>query len=92
MILLFQTEVYYLKPRRSEAPQFLKSKVFDQCLLPGMIYDTETRLLTIGPLRELKVTQRAMVRAMIGVSLQDHFKNIEIPAITEVTAIAQSVA
>ena len=55
----------------SDIPQCLKSKVFDQCVLPVMTYGTETWSLTIGLMNKLKVAQRAMERAMLGVSLRD---------------------
>ncbi|KAI8438500.1 hypothetical protein MSG28_010984 [Choristoneura fumiferana] len=54
----------------SKLPQCLKSKVFDQCVLPVMTYGSETWALTMGLMRKLKVTQRAMERAMLGVSLR----------------------
>jgi hypothetical protein len=46
----------------------LKTKVFDQCVLPVMRYGTETWSLTVGLIKRLKVTQRAMERAMLGVT------------------------
>ncbi|CAH2226463.1 jg21633 [Pararge aegeria aegeria] len=43
-------------------------------------------------IRRLRVTQRAMVRAMLGVSLRDRISNVEIRRRTRVTDIAQRVA
>ncbi|XP_063547113.1 uncharacterized protein LOC134754708, partial [Cydia strobilella] len=62
----------------SKLPQCLKSKVFDQCVLPMMTYGSETWALTMGLIRRLKVTQRAMERAMLGVSLRDRVRNDDI--------------
>ncbi|CAH2234449.1 jg6126 [Pararge aegeria aegeria] len=45
-----------------------------------------------GPHKRLRVTQRAMERAMLGVSLRDQIKNEEIRRRTRVTDIAQRVA
>ncbi|XP_046961292.1 uncharacterized protein LOC124530962 [Vanessa cardui] len=54
------------KPRKifsSHIPQCLKTKAFDQCVLPVMTYGSETWSFTIGLIRRLKVTQSAMERA-----------------------------
>ncbi|KAL0852521.1 hypothetical protein ABMA27_017001 [Loxostege sticticalis] len=76
----------------SKIPQCLKTKVFDQCVLPVMTYGTETWSLTMGIIRKLKVTQRAMERAMLGVSLRDRIRNEEIRRRTKVTDIARRIA
>lgn len=76
----------------SHIPQCLKTKVFDQCVLPVMTYGTETWSLTMGLIRRLKVTQRAMERAMLGVSLRDRIRNEEIRRRTKVTDIARRIA
>ena len=76
----------------SDIPQCLKSKVFDQCVLPVMTYGTETWSLTIGLMNKLKVAQRAMERAMLGVSLRDRIRNEEIRKRTKVTDIAQRIS
>ena len=72
----------------SKIPQCLKTKVFDQCVLPVMTYGTETWSLTMGLLRKLRITQRAMERAMLGVSLRDRLRNEYIRKRTKVTDIA----
>ncbi|CAH2232993.1 jg19868 [Pararge aegeria aegeria] len=46
----------------------------------------------MGHIRTLRVTQRAMERAMLGVSLPDQIRNEEIRRRTKVTDIAQRVA
>ncbi|KAI8438863.1 hypothetical protein MSG28_011207 [Choristoneura fumiferana] len=43
-----------------------------------MTYGSETWALTMGLMRKLKVTQRAMERAMLGVSLRDRIRNDDI--------------
>ncbi|CAH2238635.1 jg5381 [Pararge aegeria aegeria] len=76
----------------SEIPQYLKTKVFEQYVLPVMTYGSEKWLITMGLIRRLRVNQRAMERAMLGVSLRDRIKNVEIRGRTGVTEIAQRVA
>ncbi|CAH2270019.1 jg17872 [Pararge aegeria aegeria] len=46
----------------------------------------------MGLIRRLRVTQRAMERAMLGVSLRDQIRNVEIRRRTRFTDIAQRVA
>ncbi|CAH2244748.1 jg24430 [Pararge aegeria aegeria] len=58
-------------------PQCLKTKVFEQSVLPVMTYGSETWSLTMGLIRRLRVTQRAMEKAMLGVSLRDRIRNVE---------------
>ncbi|CAH2239741.1 jg12161 [Pararge aegeria aegeria] len=48
--------------------------------------------LTMGLIKRLRVTQRAMERAVLGVSLRDRIRNVEIRRRTIVTDIAQRVA
>ena len=49
---------------------------------------TETWSLTMGLLRKLRITQRAMERAMLGVFLRDRLRNEYIRKRTKVTDIA----
>jgi hypothetical protein len=60
--------------------------------LPVMTYGTETWPLTMGLIRRLNVTQRAMERAMLEVSLRDRIRNDEVRKRTKVTDIAQRIA
>ncbi|CAH2228990.1 jg26095 [Pararge aegeria aegeria] len=54
-----------------------------------MTYRTETWSLTMGLIKRLRVTQRAMERAILGESLRDQIRNEEIRRRTRVTDIAQ---
>ncbi|CAH2245134.1 jg2388 [Pararge aegeria aegeria] len=54
-----------------------------------MTYGSETWSLTMGLIRRLRVTQRAMERAMLGVSLREQIRNEEIRRRTRVTDISQ---
>ncbi|CAH2216950.1 jg22327 [Pararge aegeria aegeria] len=77
--------------KNPKIPQCLKTKVFEQCVLPVMTFGSETWSLTMGLIRRLRVSQRAMERAMLGVSLRDRIRNEEIRSRTRVTDIAQRV-
>jgi hypothetical protein len=57
-----------------------------------MNYGTEAWPLTMGLIRRLNVTRRAMERAMLGVSLRDRIRNDEIRKRTKVTDIARRIA
>jgi hypothetical protein len=54
--------------------QLFKTTVCNQCVLPVMIYESETWPLTMGLLQKLKVTQRAIERAMLGMCLRDQIR------------------
>ncbi|CAH2235547.1 jg23974 [Pararge aegeria aegeria] len=71
----------------SPIPQCLKTKVFDQCVLPVMTYGAETWTLTARLIHKLQVAQRAMERAMLGISLRDKIRNEVIRQRTKVTDI-----
>ncbi|KAJ0175948.1 hypothetical protein K1T71_008122 [Dendrolimus kikuchii] len=75
----------------STIPQCLKTKVFEQCVLPIMTYGAETWTLTAGLVHKFKVAQRAMERAMLGVSLMDKIRNEDIRKRTKVTDIARNL-
>ena len=57
-----------------------------------MTYGAETWPLTIRLVHQFKVAQRAMERAMLGVSLRDHIRNEVIRQRTRVTDIAQRIS
>ncbi|CAH2208686.1 jg25891 [Pararge aegeria aegeria] len=56
-----------------------------------MTYGSETWSLTMDLIRKLRVTQRAMERTMLGVSLRDQIRNEEIRRRSKVTDITQRV-
>jgi hypothetical protein len=80
---------YILKNKK--IPQNLKTKVFDQCILPVLTYGCQTWTLTKEIVNKLHVTQRAMERAMLGISLRDRRRNEWIRGVTRVTNIVQRV-
>ncbi|XP_046976516.1 uncharacterized protein LOC124542632 [Vanessa cardui] len=76
----------------SSIPQCLKTKVFNQCVLPVMTYGAETWTLTARLVHQFKVAQRAMERAMLGVSLRDRIRNEAIRQRTKVIDIAHRIS
>ncbi|CAH2261859.1 jg25444 [Pararge aegeria aegeria] len=73
----------------SEIPQCLKTKVFEQCVLPVMFYASITLPFNMGLIRRLRHSGRW---TMLGVYLRDQIRNEEIFRRTRVTDIAQRVA
>lgn len=63
---------------RSDIPMCLKRKVFDQCILPVLTYGAETLTLTKNTANKIRVAQRSMERAMLGLSLRDRVPNAEV--------------
>ncbi|CAH2262827.1 jg9201 [Pararge aegeria aegeria] len=68
----------------------MKTKVFEQCVLPVMTYGSETWSLSMGLIRRLRVTQRAMNG--LGVFLRDKIRNVEIRRRTRVTDVDSSTS
>ena len=52
-------------------PICLKRKVFNQCVLPAMMYGSETWAVTKNMEQKLKSTQHSMERTMLGISKRD---------------------
>ncbi|CAH2208752.1 jg21422 [Pararge aegeria aegeria] len=76
----------------SKIPKYLKTKVFEQCVLLVVNYVSETRSLSIDLIRRLRFAQRATKRAMLGVYLLGQIGYGEIRRRTRVTDVAQRVA
>ena len=57
-----------------------------------MTYGAETWTLTVGLVHKFKVAQRAMVRAMLGVSFADKISNEVIRVRIKVTDIARRLS
>lgn len=76
---------------KSQIPQCLKTKVFNQCVLPILTYGAETWTLTKANMHKIKVAQRAMERAMLGISLVDRVPNVEIRRKTRVDDVGSRI-
>ena len=72
-------------------PQKLKSKMFDQCILPTMTYGCQTWALNKEILLILRTAQRAMERRMLGVRLIQKVNHNIIRKRTNVTDIIDYV-
>jgi hypothetical protein len=75
-----------------EIPTKPKDLVFNQCVLPVMTYGAETWTLTARLVHKLRVAQRAMERAIVGVSLRDRIRNQVIRQRTKVADIAHRIS
>ena len=60
---------------KSNMPTCLTRKVFNQCVLPVLIYGCETWTPNTKVAQNLKVTQRSMERQMLNISLRDKKRN-----------------
>jgi len=80
---------YIFKSRMNNS---LKRKVFNMCVLPVLTYGAETLTITKASANKLRVAQRAMERAMLGVSLRDRMTNEWIRQQTKVTDVMERIA
>lgn len=78
--------------RNRSIPNSLKKKVYEQCVLPVITYGMETVTLTQKSANKLQTNQRAMERAMLGISLRDRVRNEEIRRRTKITDIIHRIA
>ena len=69
----------------------LKRKAYIECILPTMIYGSETWSLSETKLKELTIAQRKMERMMLGVTLRDKMKTEDIRRKTQVKDIIRAV-
>ena len=77
---------------KSKMNNSLKRKVFDSCVLPVLTYGAETLTLTKASENKLRVTQRAMERSMLGISLRDKKTNQWIRQQTKVVDVMERIA
>uniref|UniRef100_A0A2A4J310 Endonuclease/exonuclease/phosphatase domain-containing protein n=1 Tax=Heliothis virescens TaxID=7102 RepID=A0A2A4J310_HELVI len=87
LAFLFTNQIF----RSNRIPQKLKSKVFDQCVLPVFTYGMETATLTLKSAESLRVAQRAMERCMLGITLLDHKTNEWIRNKTRVRDVVNTI-
>ena len=55
---------------KSKMPICLKRKIYNQCVIPAMTYGCETWKLTKQAENLLRIAQRAMGRAMLGITMR----------------------
>lgn len=80
---------HILKDRR--IPQYLRTRIYEQCVVPVITYGAQTWTLTKTMVNKLRTTQRAMERVMIGVTLRDRKRNEWIRQRTKVVDIVERV-
>ena len=56
---------------KSTMSMCLKHKIYNGCIIPAVIYSCETWKLTKQSENQLRIAQRAMERAMLGMTLRD---------------------
>lgn len=78
--------------KNNKIAQHLKTKVFDQCILPSMTYGAENWATTKENIESIRVAQRAMERAMLNITRKDKVRNERIRNITKVTDIGVKIA
>lgn len=86
----FRKLSYILKSKT--VPINLKRKVYEACVLPVTTYGLETVTMTKKSAEQLRVTQRSMERAMLGISLRDRIRNEVIREKTKVTDVVHRFA
>lgn len=59
---------------KSKFPQSLKAKVYNQCVIPAMVYGSETWSLTNETASKLRTAQHGMERQMLGITKWDRKK------------------
>ncbi len=75
----------------SNLPLSLKRKVYNQCILPFLMYGLETLLLTKELERKLRSAQRGMERRMLGITWRDRKRALWIREQTKVEDILMAI-
>ena len=72
-------------------PINLRRKVYESCILPVATYGLKTMTLTEKSVNSLRTTQRAMERAMLGISLRERIQNENIRRRSGVTDVIDHI-
>lgn len=78
--------------KNQKFPQYLRSRIFNQCILPILTYGCQTWTFTKANIEKLSRTQRAMERIMLGVKLKDKKRNSWIRMRTKVEDVTARAA
>ncbi|CAG9840644.1 unnamed protein product [Diabrotica balteata] len=81
---------YILK--NSKYPQYLKTRVFNQCILPVLTYGSQTWTFTKENMEKIAKTERSMERQMLNIKLSDKKRNEWISNKTKVKDVSTQVA
>lgn len=77
---------------KSKIPESLKTKVYNQCVLPILTFGAETWPHAEKFIHKFRVSQRAMERTMLGISIVDRIPNVEIRLRIKVVDVGMWVA
>ncbi|TKR58647.1 hypothetical protein L596_030063 [Steinernema carpocapsae] len=69
-----------------------KRRLFNQCILPALLYGCESWALTQAARKKLAVAQRRMERRMAGVRLIDHRSNDWLRGVTKIKDVTETAA
>ena len=78
--------------KNKKYPQYLKSKIFNQRILPVMPYGAQVWTLTKSNMDRIAIAQRSMERQMLHIRLTDKKKNEWIRAKTKVADVRTEAA
>lgn len=73
-------------------PMYHKRKLFNACILPRLIYGSESWALSTNQKDRLRVTQRKMERSMLNCRLQDRLPNAVMRRITRLKDACREAA
>ena len=79
-----------LKTRK--IPLNLRVRLLEQCIIPVMTYGAQTWTITPAVIEKLQVAQRAMERALLGITLRDRRRNSWIRDKTKMIDIGERIA
>ena len=61
----------------------LKTRVFNQCIIPALTYGAKTWTTKRKMLKSVAITQRSMERIMIGITKRDKWTNVKVSDTTK---------
>lgn len=70
----------------------LKRRLIDMCILPILIYGTQTWALPKALKSKLKICQRAMERSILGVTRMDRIRNTTLRSKTGIVDVGRKAA
>ena len=76
---------------KSKMPICLKHKIYNQCVIPAITYGCKTWKLTKQTENSLRIAQKAMERAMLGITLTDRRRETWIREKTKIKDIIQVI-
>ena len=76
---------------KGDLPIFLKTKVYNQREIPTITYGSENWTTSQKMENRIRTTQRAMERAMVGITKRDRWRNVSLRNKTKVQDIMQTI-